>query len=452
MANLTFSLSNYQSGLSGGLYAPPTAMNPPYYDVDPVLYRQQGSTDQRRGDLTRAVGELRKRTDRAYFNKTYPLQARTLDHSSRAFPAYRFILPEVMTEDWLAIVDWGKFQRDHVLHQPLTGYVVLRLLDENHPEGVFELPEGKSLLNACVERILRWKETAYIKDFLLGCGMDRDDPILDAGSGVARNVWRAFFRETAYVAAVFHDLGYPWQYAERIQGNLDGMNTPAVRQNRSAEQVVRLFGHRMLFHVLQGYKEQNAATPSTWRDRTTGLTDSALKKTHGMPGALGFLHLNDCVRRFPSSTESPLHLLCVEWAAAAIMMHDMGKIYWGKGVPGTGIPENPFLRLSFDRDPLSALVTLADVLQDFARPVATFGQCGNGTKQVVSLDYDEACSSTELELKGTTMIIRYLMKSGGTLATKRKCLAGDLNTYFDPHHGYLDMASLGITNVELIAC
>ena len=196
MSRLRFSLSDYQQGLQNGRYTPPDVLCP-YFEVDPVLYRQQGSTDQRRGDLKLAVDELRKRTTRGYFSRTYPLQARTLDYSARAFPAYRFILPEVMTEDWLAIVDWGKFQRDHVLHQPLCGYVALKLLEGDGSEGPLQLPDGKTLLDSCVEWIMRWQESAYIREFLVGCGMSGTDPILSATGSVARFVWRIFFREAA---------------------------------------------------------------------------------------------------------------------------------------------------------------------------------------------------------------------------------------------------------------
>ena len=178
MVSLDFSLPDYQSGLIKGRYAPPAALCP-YYDVDPVMYRLRGTTDQRRGDLHQAVNELRKRTQRGYFDKIYPMQARTLDYSARSFPAYRFMLPEVMTEDWLAMVDWGKFQRDHVLHQPLCGYVVLKLLDGDGASPPVTLPDGQTLLDACVDRILSWRETSYIRDFLLSCGMNQRDRTLD---------------------------------------------------------------------------------------------------------------------------------------------------------------------------------------------------------------------------------------------------------------------------------
>lgn len=451
MASLTFSLGDYQSGLADGHFTPPEALCP-YYGVDPHLYRQLGNSGQRRDRLAEALRELQMRTGREYFQKTYPLQARTLDYSARSFPAYRFILPEVMSEDWLAIVDWGKFQRDHVLHQPLAGYVVLKLLDGDGKDGPLSMPSGRTILDACVESILRWEGTSYVRDFLLGCGLHEDDPILAPGSPIARQVWRTFFREAAYVAAVFHDLGYPWQYAERMYSNLSGMNSPATMKNRSASQVVDHFGHRLLFHALRGYQKPDSASPSRWAAQVASMTDAALSNTHGLPGALGFLHLNDAVRRFPCDAQSPLHLLCVEWAAVAIMMHDMGRIYWGKGRLA-GTPENPSLRLSFARDPLSTLIAFADVLQEFERPSAGFGPTGgkDGATRV-AISYGTACSATELGLESGSLTIRYRMCDPVSRSIKRKSIADEERDYFDPRYGFLDMQSIGIGRVQLQAC
>ena len=451
MPSVNFSLDDYQAALAKGRYTPPDALSP-YYEVDPVLYHKHGKTDRRRGKLNEAIAALRSRTEKTYFEKTYPLQAQTLDYSARTFPAYRFIMPEVMSEDWLAIVDWGKFQRDHVLHQPLCGYIVLKLLDGDGTSAPLRLPGGQTFLDACVDRILRWEGTAYIRNFLLGCGMREEDPILDASNPIARKVWRIFFREAAYVAAVFHDLGYPWQYAERLQGNLDGMNAPVLRQNRSAAQVVEQFGHRLLFDALRGYQKQDATCPSTWRERITQITDTALSKSHGLPGAIGFLHLNDCVRHYPTIAQSPLHLLCVEWTAIAIMMHDMSEIYWGKGLEGTEKPENLFLRLSFDRDPVSAIVTLVDVLEEFERPTVTYGTVGNGDERV-TLKYDSACESSDLEIdKSGVLTVRYAMRTPNDRTCKLQRLRKEKRKYFDAHHGYLDMSSLGINEVRLLVC
>ncbi len=446
MAKIEFNLSNYKKELSHGLYSPPRNLCP-YYDIDPVLYTEQSSKKRRGSDLSIAFTELRKRTGKKYFYETYPLQSRTLDYSAMSFPAYRFILPEVMTEDWLGIMDWGKIQRDHVLHQPLTGYVILKLLEEN-PHGKEEIitVNSETLLTACVNMILKWDKTAYIKDFLISTGMNENDPILDPHSSIAKTVWRSFFLETAYVAAVFHDLGYPWQYAERLQNNLDGINAPVVKQNKNPEQIFDLFGQRLIYSPLNGYKKIDPASPSTWRNKILKLTDELLSQTHGFPGALGFLHLNDFIRRYPCLQQSPLHLLCVEWAATAIMMHDMKKTYWGKNDSMESVPENPFLRLSFEKDPLSAIVTLADVIQEFERPSVVY----EDNDDDVILKYNTACSGTEIEINDKGILtICYIMNNKESNSRKRNSILKDSLEYFDSQYGYLDMSSIGITKVNL---
>ena len=228
------------------------------------------------------------------------------------------------------------------------------------------------------------------------------------------------------------------------------MNAPAVKQNRNASQIVEMFGHRILFSVLQGYQAPDAACPSNWKDRITQMVDTALTSTHGFPGALGFLHLNDCIRKYPSQRQSPLHLLCVEWAAAAIMMHDMCTIYWGKSDMPDPIPQNPFLRLGFDRDPLSSIVTLADVIQDFERPAAAFDRCSSSGEELVTLRYDKGCSGTGLRLNGRELTIEYVMDSNESRAIKRKSLKKERHDYFDAQYGYLDMSSLGSAMSRLL--
>ena len=446
MILLKFNLDDYKKEIRDR-FAPPNLLCP-YLKIDPLLYNKYAKQKRRGNDIGRAFTELKKRTGDAYFYETYPIQSQTLDYSARSFPAYRFILPEVMTEDWLGIVDWGKFQRDHVLHQPLAGYIILKLLDEN-PINVEErvMVNGNTLLKECVNKILSWQETAYIKDFLLNLGMREDDPLLDFNSVVAQNVWKALFIETAYLAAVFHDLGYPWQYLQGVRDNLDGINAPEIEQNQDIEQVIEKFGQRLFFQALNGYKTPDKASPSTWRDKIINLTSQAMSSTHGLSGALGFLHLNDSIRKYPSYNESPMHLLCVEWAATAIMMHDMKKIYWGKAKE-TEIPENPFLRLSFDTDPLSAIVTLADVLQEFERPTVDFNEYLDGAL----FKYNAACSETRVQIDNDgTMKINYKMKNNQMRALKRNSILDDTYKYFDTQYGYINMSSLGINKVQMIA-
>lgn len=440
-----FSLENYHTGLSIGRNTPPDSMSP-FITIDPALYSKLGNTESRRGKLKKALSEIRKRTSEKYFNKAYPLQAQTLDYSARAFPPYRFILAEVMTEDWLATVDWGKFQRDHVLHQPLCGYVALKLLD-------YKIPGKKTILDECVDRLLLWKSTSYIRDFLLNCGMKEDDPILLSESPIAKTVWSIFFKEAAFLAAVFHDLGYPWQYAFQFKKNLDGMNAPGLNPNRNAREIVEQFGHRLMFHALNGYRKQDRACPSNWPEKLVSLTDSALSTSHGFMGAIGFLSMNDSVRQYPSPVQSPMHLLCIEWVATAIMMHDMAKIYWGNRKERE-TPENPFLRLSFDVDPLSAFITLVDEIEDFERPTVSFSHYKNDKKDCVSIEYDSACHATKLNFKNESksLEICYHMNTPEDKAIKLKSLHEYAeHGIFGRQHGYLDMASLGIQEVNLAA-
>jgi len=443
MSRIKFSLNDYRDGFAEGYFLPPDILCP-YYEIDPTLYKAFNSRDWR---LKMSFNELRKRVGKEYFSEIYPLQARTLDYSTRAFPSYRFILPEVLTYDWLSIVNWEKPGRDHVLHQPLCGYIVLKLLDDSRESGGLLLPNNKTILQTCVNNILQWKETAYIREFLLDCGMDKNDPILDINNKISHICWRIFLREAAFTAAVFHDLGYPWRYAETIQRNLEGINTPAVKQNQGAEQIVDLFGSRLLYSPFNGYQTIDATCPSTWKNKLVNLTSLSLSKTHGFPGALGFLHLNDCIRRYPYKMRSPMHSLCVEWAAVAIMMHDMREIYWGENKSTADIPENSFLRLDFNRDPLSSIVTLVDVIQEFGRPAVTYE---DAEKFQVNLKYEKPCSDTELEVENGVMTLRYKIENDEKRALKLKYISSDKYKYFDNQNGFLNLESLGINDVMLV--
>lgn len=445
MSKINFSLNDYQDEFSKGNFLPPDIFCP-YYEIDPALYKTFNSRDRR---LEISFSELRKRVGKEYFSEIYPLQARTLDYSARAFPSYRFILPEVLTYDWLSIVNWEKPGRDHVLHQPLCGYIVLKLLDDSEEKENFLFPNNKTILQTCVSNILQWRETAYIRDFLLDCGMNKNDPILDINNEISHICWRIFLREAAFTAAVFHDLGYPWRYAENVQSNLAGINTPAVKQSHGTDQIVDLFGSRLLYYPFNGYQKLDATYPSTWKNKLINLTSLSLAKTHGFPGALGFLHLNDCIRRYPYRMKSPMHLLCVEWAAVAIMMHDMRDIYWGENKSTTDIPENPFLRLDFNRDPLSSIVALVDVIQEFGRPSVTYENAGQFQ---VSLKYEEPCSDTELEVQNGVMTLRYKIENDAKRVLKRKYISSDRYRYFDNQNGFINLESLGIQDVQLEAC
>ncbi len=61
------------------------------------------------------------------------------------------------------------------------------------------------------------------------------------------------------------------------------------------------------------------------------------------------------------------------------------------------------------------------------------------------------CSGAELRLDGRGLAIEYVMNNDESRAIKRKSLKKERHDYFDAQYGYLDMSSLGISSVEVIA-
>lgn len=443
---MRFSLKDYKNNTRK--YKRPYFLAP-FTKVDKVRYKKLEQDHFKDGkktnDIRRAFNQLKKRTGKALFHKVHPIQSKTLSYASLSFPAYRFILPEVITEDWIASVDWHKFQRDHVLHQPLTGYIVLKLLGSmtGRTNPGLILPSTERLLKKCVDEILPFKETIYLKNFLLECGLSEKSPWLRPGK-LQRWLWKQFFIETAYLAAVFHDLGYPWQYVGLLGDKLEPVTAPAMIKEEAIEHsILSSFKERLIYVAMNGYNKITPSTPAIWEKEIKEQTKKAITSTHGFPGALGFLFLNDCVRKFPDKHASPIRQLCIEWASVAIMMHDMSKVYHGEGK----IPARPHLRLNAKVDPLSALITLADILQDFERPV---GQFSSRNSRNVTLSYKHACKSTNIKFHGNSLIIDFIMQPKN-LYFKRSCLIDEQEEYFNRRYGYLDLRAWGINNVMMQA-
>jgi hypothetical protein len=155
--------------------------------------------------------------------------------------------------------------------------------------------------------------------------------------------------------------------------------------------------------------------------------------------------MNDVVRDYPGDTTHPIRQFCIEWAAMAVLMHDMPKVYWSDlSVP----PDNMHMRLKFDVDPLSCVIALADVLEDFSRPSANFSHRKNDG---VRISYPAACDSSVLEIADGEMRIDYGFNKKSDCAVKKACLPGEEKQYFDDKYGYLDLSALGIRSVKMSA-
>lgn len=418
----------------------------PYIPIDRRKYNTLENKHKKSGlSITDAFRELKKRTGENYFSKVYPSQSSALSFSEKTFPAYRFLLPEVLIDDWLSIVDvHKKHSRDHALHQPLTAYIVYKLLGGGISEESLDV-NGQKLLDLCVEKIFKSPKTRYLKEYILSLASNPKD-VLDQleDNTLNREFWKSLFFETAVVAALFHDIGYPWQYIFRLNNSLSTSDFSPNNLCSDAKTVYKMFQKRLILFPFNGYNSLTNTTPCDWNEKLLNLISLSLSKTHGFPGALGFLYLNDILREFPAKKNLPFHNFCVDWAAMGIMMHDLGKIYCGDS---SCPPENGQMRLEFDRDPLSCIVTLADLLEEFERPNVEFKvEDGHSI-----FSYDSVCSSSKISSVENTLIIEYRYKNRNGVAKKNPFIAGEQKQYFDSDYGYLDLSSIGIHKVEMKA-
>lgn len=395
--------------------------------------------------ITDTFPALRKRISREYFNKVYPTQSSVLNYSERTFPAYRFLLPDVLADDWLSIVDWHKIKcRDHALHQPLTAYITYKLLGGGNSNNSFPINRS-NLLDFCISKILNWDKTEYIREYLVNLGVDPNNELLHPDNPYTKQFWKSLFFETAMVSAIFHDIGYPWQFINRLNNSLGASDFSVGNSLGNADDIYHRFRNRLIFYPFNGYKSLNYSSPNQWDRKMIELISKSLSNTHGFPGALGYLFLNDKVREYPTKIDLPFHHFCVEWAALGIMMHDMSKLYHGN--QNDTSPENIQMRLEFDKDPLSCLVTLADILQEFERPSVEFIPSLYYSK----FKYTHSCYLSEITLTNGILMIEYKYSSREAAAVKRSFLQRENRDFFDTNYGYIDFTSIGINEIKMIA-
>lgn len=394
--------------------------------------------------VDRALKQLRKRTTQDYYRKVYRAQTCALTYSKQVFPAYKFIMPEALADDWLSTVDWHKKfpTRDHSLHQTLTAYIVAKLLGNGNPYYSFRLPNGEWLLDFCAKQMLEKGKMKYWKAYALSIGADYGQMTDAMQEQWAKDV----FFETAVVSALFHDMGYPWQYINRLAKHIsvaeyeDSMNM--IDNAKLTKDAIK---NRLLIYPFYGYSEINMKHASPSYEKTiVQIIEQGLRESHGLPGALGFMCLNDQIRSYSQIkkfSEASYHLI-LDWAAVGIMMHDMADLYWGDKKKMK--PENPMLRLSFDVDPLSSIISMADILEEFHRPFASFTSDG---KDNVGISYSFPCKGSQMYVIGEVLhIVYYYEKPEDAVSCKPRRLL-EVYDYFNPRNGFVDLKPLGIKDV-----
>lgn len=129
------------------------------------------------------------------------------------------------------------------------------------------------------------------------------------------------------------------------------------------------------------------------------------------------------------------------------MMHDM-PIY--RGSMPDGYPEHRILRLDRLKDPLSCIILLADIQEEFERPKTDFKWYEDLEKNMkhVVLTYDFSCLGTDIRLNDGKLDVTYYYatdKEVGDLLTNRQ---NEIKEYLNLQDGYLNLSAWGITDGE----
>lgn len=413
------------------------------WSVDRDSYLMVERKCNKKGDMaSSALEAIMQRLPKKFFFKMNSAQLDAITYSEYVFPTYRFILPDALMDDWLAIIDpHKKHCRDHSLHQPLTAYIVAKLLGYGDPAKAFELKSG-DLLTTCAKIMITSTKTEYLKDYFRSLYPD----YVRIPQNIHLKLARDIFYETAVVSALFHDIGYPWMYINRLNESILAVDFRLTADKMvQSKGILDMIENRLLIYPFYGYSKIGKNHPiSTWQEKILMLFDKSLSQTHGFPGSLAFTHLQDKTRVFPADTSfnEAVCRFIYDWAAVGIMMHDMPKIYKDKG----RTPENPFLRVSFDTDPLSCLIATADILEEFHRPAANFSQDIKDVESI-KVNYGYPCKQTKLELKGDLLEVSYVYSNAALAAKNKRFRISEIDDYFNPKQGFVNVAPLGIKAV-----
>jgi len=461
----------------------------PYTGLDPRAYHELKAREKKHRSIEDILHEIERRTDLMYGEKLIPLARYSAAYAADTFPAFEIVYPEAIGADWLAMTGWQKHQRDHLIHQPLVAYTVLKLLRGWNKENPFAIERtiktnkvSIPLIDACVDTILFSPGCRYLKEYLVRMGVKENsellNPCCDHQCNLSKPIterprkcractlWKMMFIEAAFMAAMLHDLGYSWQYARMLMRAADYTDTITTLKYEHHKITPLSFANRLLYAVLNGYQFSAASQPVMWDHRVSDVIAKAFDDTHGLPGAFTFLLLCDAFRDYPREKTHtyPLRQFIIEWASVAICMHDMPSVYRGKSKIGE-YPEHPQLRVSFDKDPLSAVLGLADYLQEFERhSVEIFKtedalNCSNcrenrcGKNLCPTLAFSPSCSEVEFHVKQNVATIIFHQDDVASVRNKNYFIHksdGEYLSHFS-QTGFLDFSWLGIDKFDILA-
>lgn len=410
------------------------------HNIDRSLY-QELKTKWMPMSVEKVFNLIKKRTSTKYFLDIAAAQAYVQDYSRMVFPSYEFLMPDVLIDDWLSIVDPHKEgKRDHSLHQPLTAFIVSELLGNGDlTKGL--MINGRSFLALCAEQFISNDKMEYLRRYYCSLYPNGLPPQKQQLTWAAALIYHA-----AMEAALFHDIGYPWQFINKVSGgirNAEIFNHHSY--NISALGILTHISHRLLIFPFLGYSLQRFQQPlSQWRTEVLPLIHDAYYNTHGFPGALTFMHLNDKIHFCPeimTLAQSECRFV-QDWAAVGIMMHDMVREYHEESKKNGNMHKKRY-RLFVDVDPVSCIIAMADIFEEFGRPKAIFAP----KEEQVNITYDYHCESTEIDVQGDTLMVRYSLTPLGRSENKAKDIQKEFAAYFNSDNGFINLNAIGINKI-----
>ena len=425
---MTFTYDDFRKNYLQGSALMPTTPLDLLSTIDQVKFERDLDERDVEKRIRTTFNELEKRLGRKYFSDFERVQTRAKEIGSFVFPPYKMLFLDIACEDWLSLVDFHKgFSRDHSVHQPLTAYIVSKLLGGGDPGKAFHIG-GESILNKALDVMIGGPDSQYLRDRL--AFYDSNCPLLQGD----RNLWRLVFYQTAIITAMYHDLGYPWQFVERMHGFLKDENLLCGRLPKGCTAIgsyVAAHKDELMFRPFYDYGRGGKTTA----DINLALFDDFLHKSHGLMGALAYWAYNNEYRLATRTAISELVKFCQEWSCLAILMHDMQKAF---EIPGSG-----FSRLDFNTDPLSYIIALADTLEDFNRPNAVIDNIDEGCV----IKYSFPSLSVELEENGGAGVITFKVEPL-TQVRQSEMKSKDQRDLFDAG-GYFDLASIGLNSMTI---
>lgn len=413
------------------------------YSIDKSKYSHIEEDYQKNGGLTvdQTFDKLEMRTTASYFSKVLAAQTDALSYSDYVFPTYKFLMSDALLDDWMAIIDphskWPK--RDHSVHQPMTAYIVSQLL------GCGDVSQGlkvnnRSLLDLCSDILINDDNTQYLRDYFKSL-YPLWNKITWTGA-IKKKFAIDIFYQAAVVSALFHDIGYPWQFANNISKYLKVADYDCNNfKTRSIDIMLNAISNRLLAFPFHGYSVESMLHPTdNWNNRLQDSLSKAFYGTHGFPGALAFTHLTDEVRKFPQklNLNDAIYQFIIDWAAVGILMHDMPGQYAEKG-----IVKSPQYKLHVDTDPLSCLIAMSDILEEYNRPNSAF----TGGEDV-KITYDSPCKAVEVDVVGDVLNIAYLYEDNIHRARNQMRREEEIDEYFNEKTGFIDLTGIGINHVK----